>query len=155
MLNNGSVSVVEFNARFGDPETQPILFAMESDLLPILLACVDGKLRDVGPIVWKPGVAVCVVVVSKGYPNKSDTGKRIVGLEDLDNRNDTFVFHAGTKRVGDGYVTSGGRVLGVTALGDTYSEAIARAYQAVSQISFEGMFFRIDIGKKAMNSEMS
>ena len=99
---------------------------------------------------WRKGVALCVVVVSRGYPDKSDTGKVISGLEDLEGREDTFVFHAGTKRIGNRFVTSGGRVLGVTVLGSTYSEAISKAYEAVSHIRFDGMYFRMDIGKKAL-----
>jgi phosphoribosylamine--glycine ligase len=142
--------VLEFNARFGDPETQPILFRMESDLLPVIAACAEGDLQKAGPMAWKKGVAVCVVVASGGYPEKPEKGKLIKGLADAEGQEDVFVFHAGTTRKGDDYYTSGGRVLGVTALGATYAEAIERAYGAVSCISFEGMQYRKDIGKKAL-----
>ena len=144
--------VLEFNARFGDPETQPILFRMESDLLPIISACVEGDLRRAGPMEWKKGVAVCVVVASGGYPEKPEKGKPIKGLADVEGQKDVFVFHAGTTRKGNEYYTSGGRVLGVTALGGTYAEAIERAYAAVSCIQFEGMQYRKDIGKKALKT---
>ncbi len=144
--------VLEFNARFGDPETQPILFRMESDLLPIISACAEGDLRRAGPMEWKKGVAVCVVVASGGYPEKPEKGKLIKGLADVEGQKDVFVFHAGTTRKGNEYYTSGGRVLGVTALGGTYAEAIERAYAAVSCIQFEGMQYRKDIGKKALKT---
>ena len=152
MLNGTSPGVIEFNARFGDPETQPILFKMESDLLPILSACAEGSLGSLGPIVWKKGVALCVVLASRGYPQKPEKGKVIKGLETLDNLDDTFVFHAGTERVGNEYYSSGGRVLGVTVLGDTYADAINKAYEAVSRVKFEGMYFRNDIGRKALGT---
>lgn len=150
MLSNGSPYVIEFNARFGDPETQPIIFKMESDLLPVLVACVEGKLKDIKEIKWKNGVSVCVVIASKGYPEKPEKGKVIHGLEQLASKKDVMVFHAGTKKVGKEYLTSGGRVLGVTAIGATYEEAISKAYDAVDLIGFEGMYYRKDIGKKAL-----
>ena len=142
--------VLEFNARFGDPETQPILYNMESDLLPVLLACVNGTLDKAEPIRWKEGVSICVVLASRGYPEKPEKGKPINGLQDLARSREAFVFHAGTRKEGKEYVTSGGRVLGVTARGKTYADAIRNAYDAVSGISFEGMQFRKDIGKKAL-----
>ena len=142
--------VLEFNARFGDPETQPILFKMESDILPILRACVEGKLDGVGGIAWKGGVSICVVLASGGYPEKPEKGKLIRGLDEVRQSKDVFVFHAGTKKVGKEYYTSGGRVLGVTAIGQTYGEAIRKVYDAVSCISFEGMQYRKDIGAKAL-----
>jgi len=142
--------VLEFNARFGDPETQPILFKMESDILPILRACVEGKLDGVGGIAWKGGVSICVVLASGGYPEKPEKGKLIRGLDEVRQSKDVFVFHAGTKKVGKEYYTSGGRVLGVTALGETHEEAIRKVYGAVSCISFEGMQYRKDIGAKAL-----
>ncbi len=150
MLSGGLPYVLEFNARFGDPETQPILFKMESDLLPIVAGCSEGNVAKAGPIVWKEGVAVCVVVASGGYPERPEKGKLIKGLSDLEGQKDVMVFHAGTKRVGSDYYTSGGRVLGVTALGGTYREAIAKAYEAVSHLEFEGMYYRKDIGRKAV-----
>ena len=142
--------VLEFNARFGDPETQPILFKMESDILPILEACVEERLNRVGEISWKRGVSICVVIASGGYPERPEKGKLIQGLDDLKRSKDVFVFHAGTKKVGKEYYTSGGRVLGVTAVGETYSDAIRKVYEAVSAVSFEGMQYRKDIGAKAL-----
>jgi phosphoribosylamine---glycine ligase len=150
MLQNSNPYVIEFNARLGDPETQPLLFKMESDLMPILLACTQGKLADIKEIKWKPGVSVCVVMASRGYPEKPEKGKIIRGLEELKNRNDVMVFHAATKKDEGRFLTSGGRVLGVTAIGKTYKEAIRNAYDAVSCIEFEGMYFRKDIGSKAL-----
>ncbi len=150
MLDGTRPGVLEFNARFGDPETQPILFKMESDLLPILTACAEGDLGSLEPIVWKRGVALCVVIASRGYPQRPEKGKLITGLEALDDLDDTFVFHAGTKKVGTEYYSAGGRVLGVTVRGDTHADAIGKAYEAVSRIAFEGMYFRKDIGRKAL-----
>lgn len=150
MISENRPYVIEFNARFGDPETQPIIFKMESDLLPVLTACVEGKLKDIEEIKWKEGVSVCVVIASKGYPEKPEKGKVINGLDQLSTQDDVMVFHAGTKKVGNQYQTSGGRVLGVTAIGPTYEKAISRAYDAVKLINFEGMYYRSDIGKKAL-----
>jgi len=150
MLSGGKPYVIEFNARFGDPETQPIIFKMESDLLPVLTACVEGKLADIKEVRWKEGVSVCVVIASRGYPEKPEKGKVIRGLGKLAGRDDVMVFHAGTKKVGTEYHTEGGRVLGVTAMGRNYEEAIRKAYDAVSLIEFDGMYYRKDIGKKAL-----
>jgi phosphoribosylamine---glycine ligase len=150
MFSGGKPYVIEFNARFGDPETQPIIFKMKSDLLPVLIACVEGKLGDISNIEWKDGVSVCVVIASGGYPENPEKGKIIHGLDKLAGRNDVMVFHAGTKKVNNQYITSGGRVLGVTAIGPTYENAIKKAYDAVAMIEFEGMFYRKDIGKKAL-----
>jgi phosphoribosylamine---glycine ligase len=152
MIEAGKAFVLEFNARFGDPETQPILFKMESDILPILTASVDGRLHGVGGITWKSGVSICVVLASRGYPEKPEKGKLIQGLHELQQSKDIFVFHAATKKVGKEYYTSGGRVLGVTVIGETYRDAIRKVYDAVSSISFEGMQFRKDIGAKALAS---
>ena len=151
MIKDHSPYVIEFNARFGDPETQPILFKMESDIAPILFACIEGNLDAVPGIEWKPGVSVCVVIASSGYPEKPEKGKVITGLDRLRNLDNVMVFHAGTKKAGDTYTTSGGRVLGVTAMGDTYRDAVRNAYDAVSCIEFEGMQYRSDIGRKALN----
>jgi phosphoribosylamine--glycine ligase len=150
MLHDGNPYVLEFNARFGDPETQPILFKMESDLLPVVSSCAEGNLGKAEPLVWKEGVAVCVVVASRGYPERPEKGKLIKGLSEIEGQKDVVVFHAGTKRVGNEYYTSGGRVLGVTALGSTYRKAIDKVYEAVSCIEFEGMYYRRDIGHKAL-----
>ncbi len=150
MINEGKPFVLEFNARFGDPETQPILFKMESDILPILTACAEGRLGRVGEITWKGGVSICVVLASGGYPEKPEKGKLIRGLDEVKQHKGVFVFHAGTKKVGKEYYTSGGRVLGVTAIGETHRDAIRKVYDAVSCISFEGMQYRKDIGAKAL-----
>jgi phosphoribosylamine--glycine ligase len=152
MLDGKRPGVLEFNARFGDPETQPILFKMESDLLPILTACAEGNLKDLPPIVWKEGVSLCVVIASRGYPQKPEKGKLIKGLEALDGLGDVFVFHAGTTRTGNDLYTSGGRVLGVTVRGENHADAIAKAYEAVSHLDFEGMYFRKDVGRKALTT---
>jgi phosphoribosylamine--glycine ligase len=150
MMEGRKPFVLEFNARFGDPETQPILFKMESDLLPILTSCAEGRLDRAGGIAWKGGVSVCVVLASGGYPERPEKGKVIRGLDEVRREKDVFVFHAGTKKVGKEYYTSGGRVLGVTAVGETYRDAIRKVYSAVSCISFEGMQFRKDVGAKAL-----
>ncbi|OPY75962.1 MAG: Phosphoribosylamine--glycine ligase [Syntrophorhabdus sp. PtaU1.Bin153] len=151
MISGGKTPyVIEFNARLGDPETQPILFKMESDITPILLACVEGNLDHTRDIEWRDGVSICVVLASKGYPDQPEKGKVIRGLEDLVNRKDIMVFHAGTKKIGHEFYTSGGRVLGVTAIGSDYSDAIRKVYDAVSCIQFEGMHYRKDIGRKAL-----
>lgn len=143
--------VIEFNARLGDPETQPILFKMKSDIMPIIQACIEGKLDDSMTIQWREGVSVCVVIASKGYPEKAEKGMPIKGLDDLKSNKDVMVFHAGTKKIGNDFFTSGGRVLGVTAIGKTYSDAIKKVYEAVSCIKFEGMQYRKDIGAKALS----
>jgi len=143
--------VIEFNARLGDPETQPILFKMESDIMPILQACIEGKLDKLTTIGWRDGVSVCVVLASRGYPDKTEKGMVINGLNDLKNDKDVMVFHAGTKKVGNDLYSSGGRVLGVTAIGRTYKDAIDKVYEAVACIKFDGMQYRRDIGSKALS----
>ncbi len=150
MLKESDPYVIEFNARLGDPETQPILFKMESDILPILMACIEGKLHTIKGIQWKEGVSICVVVASRGYPDKPEKGYVINGLEALKDRKDVMVFHAGTKKTDGRYYTAGGRVLGVTAIGSTYEDAMERVYEAVSSIKFDGMHYRKDIGAKAL-----
>ncbi|HOW55426.1 MAG TPA: phosphoribosylamine--glycine ligase [Syntrophorhabdaceae bacterium] len=149
MISQGKPYVIEFNARFGDPETQPIIFKMESDLLPVLVASVEGKLKDIKEIKWREGVSVCVVMASGGYPERPEKGKIIRGLDQFKSEKDIMVFHAGTRKAGNEYFTSGGRVLGVTAIGADYEDAIRKAYDAVKKISFEGMQYRKDIGRKA------
>lgn len=154
LTENKNPYVLEFNVRMGDPETQPILFKMKSDIFPILLACAEGKLDTIKKIEWKDGVSICVVLASRGYPDKPEKGIIINGLESLKNRKDVMVFHAGTKKTGNDFFTSGGRVLGVTAIGNTYEDAIDKVYNAVSCINFNGMQYRKDIGRKAlMNNE--
>lgn len=147
MVRDGSVKVLEYNARFGDPETQPLLFRMKSDLAPLLLACVDGDL-DKLTIEWDDRPAVCVVLASGGYPEKYEKGKIITGLAPTPEN--VVVFHAGTQLKNGETVTSGGRVLGVTAKGISIPAAIDRAYEAVERISFPGAFYRRDIGRKAL-----
>lgn len=148
MLTAEGPQVLEFNARFGDPETQVLLPRLKSDLLPVLEAVVDGHLKDV-ELEWDSRPAVCVILASGGYPGPYPTGKVIDGLATLQaeaaQRDDLFVFHAGTKTVGGQTLTSGGRVLGITALGNDVAEARARVYEAVERITFEGRYLRRDI----------
>jgi phosphoribosylamine---glycine ligase len=150
MIDGDSVKTLEFNARFGDPECQPLLMRMKSDIVPILMAVANGDLSGV-EIEWHDKAAVCVVLAAGGYPGDHRKGDPISGLSEAGALPDLVVFHAGTKRAGDQVVTAGGRVLGVTALGDTVQDAIARAYQGVAQISWPEMQYRSDIGAKAIN----
>ena len=145
MLTKDGPKVVEYNARFGDPETQPILSMLDTDLMDIFQACVDGTLDQVD-IKWKSGAACCLVLASGGYPVKYQSGYPISGLEEAEKLGAT-VFHAGTKAENEQVLTAGGRVLGVTALGGTLEEAIERAYAAAKPIAFQDMHFRTDIGK--------
>jgi phosphoribosylamine--glycine ligase/phosphoribosylformylglycinamidine cyclo-ligase len=147
MLTPEGPKVLEYNARFGDPETQAILPLLESDILDVFTACVEGKLTEVN-VKWAEKSAVCVALVSGGYPEHSNTGYAIEGLDrSIENG---VVFHAGTKRDADHLVNAGGRVLGVTCWDSDLRKAINRAYEAVSHISFDGMHFRHDIGQKAL-----
>lgn len=142
----GEPKVLEFNCRFGDPETQPILSLLETPLDELLIACCDRRLAELPPITWKPGVAVCVVLASGGYPGSYEKGKVITGIAEAEALGAT-VFHAGTKLLDTGeLVTDGGRVLSVTAVGETFEAARAKAYSAVDCIQFEGMYCRRDIG---------
>ena len=152
MMTENGPKVLEFNARFGDPEAQPILARMEGDLLPILEACMDGTLAE-HSLTWKNDTSVCVVVASGGYPGKYDKGLPIDGLEEAASEEGVIVFHAGTAQKDGRIVTAGGRVLGVTALGPTVREAIEKAYRATEKIHFEGRHFRTDIGRKALNRQ--
>ena len=149
MIAHGEPKVLEFNVRFGDPEAQPLLMRMEGDLLTILDAVVDGRLRTV-EIQWRSEPAVCVVMAAGGYPGVHETGKPISGLATAARLKDVMVFHAGTALQSGKVVTNGGRVLGVTALGEDIPAAIARAYQAVEKIRWEGAQYRTDIGRKAL-----
>jgi len=150
MVSAGTVKTLEFNARFGDPECQPLLMRMKSDIVPVLMAVAEGDLSGV-EIQWHDKAAVCVVMASQGYPGDYRKGDEITGLDVAAKMEDLVVFHAGTA-VRDGrIVTSGGRVLGVTALGGTVQEAIDRAYRGVAAISWEGVHCRKDIGRKALN----
>jgi phosphoribosylamine--glycine ligase len=152
MITPEGPRVLEFNCRFGDPETQAILPRLKSDLLPLLEATIDGKLAD-AKIEWDPRPAVTVVMASGGYPEKYEVGKPITGLE-CAAANDVQIFHAGTRRTGEGIVTSGGRVLAVTAIGETLGAARDRAYAAVSEIRFEGRHFRRDIALGAVSGKI-
>lgn len=149
MIVNKKPFVLEFNARFGDPETQVILPRLESDLVEIMLSCTEKKLGR-QKIIWSKKAAACVVLASGGYPEKFEKGKEITGLKQAGELSDVVVFHAGTKQLNGKTVTNGGRVLGVTALGNTVKESIQNAYNAVTKISFEKMHYRKDIGKKAL-----
>jgi len=149
MIKDGEPKVLEFNVRFGDPEAQPLLMRMESDLLPILEAVVDQRLREV-EVRWRTEPAVCVVMTAGGYPGAHDTGRPITGLGTVARLRDVMVFHAGTAMAGGKVVTNGGRILGVTALGQDIPEAIARAYRAVEKIHWDGVHYRTDIGRKAV-----
>lgn len=149
MLTNQGPKVVEFNARLGDPETQAVLMRLKSDLAQVLYAAADGKLDTIEPLEWDPRPSVCVVMASAGYPGDYEKGKPLRGLDEAALVPDTKVFHAGTIKLGDQIVNDGGRVLGVTALGDSLSEAKLRAYQAVRCIRWDGAWCRKDISDKA------
>ncbi|MFN7141294.1 MAG: phosphoribosylamine--glycine ligase, partial [Limisphaerales bacterium] len=149
MLTKNGPKVLEFNARFGDPETQIYLTRLENDLVEVLNASVDGTLDKV-ELRWKPGAAVCVVMASGGYPASSTKGKPISGLDAADLLPNTKVFHAGTALADGKIVTNGGRVLGVTSWAEDLAKARAAAYQAVEKIQFDGAQFRRDIAAKAL-----
>lgn len=147
MITAGGPKVVEFNCRFGDPETQAVLPLLDGDLAQIMYACTQGTLRR-DMVHWKQGVACCVIMASKGYPASSHKGDVISGLDAVDD--DIVVFHSGTKKADGLYQTNGGRVLGVTAVGDSLQEAIDKAYANVRRISFDGQQVRSDIGAKGL-----
>lgn len=149
MINQESVKVLEFNARFGDPECQPLMLRLQSDLVDIMEAVIDERLSEV-TLSWDPRPAVCVVLAAEGYPGSYENGRPIAGLETLRDWQEGMVFHAGTAKVDDSLVTKGGRVLGVTATGNEISGAIAEVYRAVKQISWPGMHYRTDIGQRAL-----
>ncbi len=150
MIKDGKPRVVEYNARFGDPEAQPLLMRMKSDIVPVLQACARGDLRQ-DSIEWHDKAAVCVVMASGGYPAAYAKGFGITGLEDAAALEDVMVFHAGTGFDDGKIVNTGGRVLGVTGLGSTVAAAIACAYLAVDKIEWTGAQYRRDIGRKALN----
>ena len=161
MLTEEGPKVLEFNVRFGDPETQAILPRLKSDLLEAMLAASEGKLNRVqktGRLNWDARACVCVVCASGGYPGEYEKGKEILGLEEAEKMQGVVVFHAGTKIAprstlhAPRFLTNGGRVLGVTGLGNTISEAISTTYQAVDKIHFDGMHYRRDIGQKALKT---
>ncbi|HBP10675.1 MAG TPA: phosphoribosylamine--glycine ligase, partial [Nitrospina sp.] len=147
MLTKLGTKILEFNARFGDPETQPLLVRMESDIVPLFEACIDGTLEQCD-LKWKPETAVCVVMAAKGYPGSYEKGKEIFELDGAGALPDVVVFHAGTKLEDGKVLTNGGRVLGVTATGSDTSSAIAKAYEAVSKIKWDGIHYRKDIGAR-------
>lgn len=147
MITAGGPKVVEFNCRFGDPETQAVLPLLDGDLAQIMYACTQGTLRR-DMVHWKQGAACCVIMASKGYPASSHKGDVISGLDAVDD--DIVVFHSGTKKADGLYQTNGGRVLGVTAVGDSLQEAIDKAYANVRRISFDGQQVRSDIGAKGL-----
>jgi len=149
MIEEERAKLLEFNVRFGDPEAQPLLARLKSDILPVLEAVAEGDLSHIR-LDWDPRPAVCVVMASKGYPRSYKKGSPISGLDRAGEIPDTVVFHAGTRRSGDKIVTDGGRVLGVTSLGETIAEAIDRVYQAVECLSWKGLHYRKDIGLRAL-----
>jgi phosphoribosylamine--glycine ligase len=149
MMTARGPQVLEFNARFGDPETQAILVRLESDLVEALDACVDGALSD-AELRWSPGASACVVASSAGYPSSYQTGFAISGLDNVARLPGVQVFHSGTSLVNGRLATSGGRVLGVTATASSLEEALNRAYRAMGEIQFQGMYYRRDIGHRAL-----
>jgi phosphoribosylamine--glycine ligase len=152
MITESGLKVLEFNVRFGDPETQVVLSRIDGDLLPAFEACVDGTLSE-DLLKWRKEPCVTIVMASGGYPGSYEKGKVISGLDAADGRDDVTVFHAGTAISGDDVVTSGGRVLAVTALGSDLQNAVDRAYEAVGDIAFEGAEYRNDIAAKALGRE--
>ncbi|MBI5483031.1 MAG: phosphoribosylamine--glycine ligase [Deltaproteobacteria bacterium] len=150
MVKDGEVKTLEFNARFGDPECQPLLMRMKSDIVPVLLAVANGDLAGC-ELEWHDKAAVCVVMAAEGYPGEYRKGDRISGLDAAAGLDDTYVFHAGTATKEGLCVTNGGRVLGVTSLGATVREAINGAYRAVAHITWPGVQYRSDIGRKALD----
>jgi phosphoribosylamine---glycine ligase len=149
MMTARGPMVLEFNCRFGDPETQPILMRLESDLVEALEASIEGRVSD-GDFRWSADASVCVVMASGGYPGTFEVGKKISGIEDAEKVAGVKVFHAGTTKHDDAYFTAGGRVLGVTARAVSLDEAVKRAYEAVGKISFGGAYYRKDIAARAL-----
>ncbi|MDO9465098.1 MAG: phosphoribosylamine--glycine ligase [bacterium] len=149
MITESGLKVLEFNVRFGDPETQVILPRLKTDLIDIMESCIDGKLNEAS-IEWRNETAVCVVIASGGYPGPYKKGEKIIGIKQAEELQDVVVFHAGTVLAGVDIATSGGRVLGVTALGANIEQAIDKAYKAVGEIHFNKMYFRSDIADKAL-----
>lgn len=149
MIKGEEIRVVEFNARFGDPETQVVLPLLDSDLTDVMMACVEGRLDEI-EVKWSKKAAVCVVMASGGYPGAYPQGLPIAGLAEANALPETIVFHAGTKAAGDEIITAGGRVLGVTAIGKDIREAKDRAYEAVEKINFADVHYRHDIAWRAL-----
>ena len=153
MITDAGPKVVEFNCRFGDPEAQVLLPRLKGDLVPLLMACIDGTLAQHADVQWHDEAAACVIMASGGYPDPYQTGKVITGLEDVEAIEGVNVFHAGTKQNGENVVTDGGRVLCVTATAGGLRDAIQRAYQGVSTIQFADAHFRNDIGYRALERD--
>jgi phosphoribosylamine--glycine ligase len=151
MITNDGPKVLEFNARFGDPECQPIMMRLKSDIVPLLEATIDGQLDRVQPE-WYDDPAVCVVLCAGGYPGSYDKEKEIRGLDKLKNWDKGFVFHAGTTKDNGRWLTSGGRVLGVTARGGNVANAVKEVYRAVGEITWDGMHYRKDIARRALKT---
>ena len=149
--SEGDPKVLEYNCRFGDPETQAVLPLLETPLDQLLLACVEKRLAALPPLQWNPGTAVCVVAASQGYPGAYEKGKVITGIDQAEASGAT-VFHAGTQLKGDRLLTDGGRVLGVTAVGQDFQAAIKTVYEAAEQLQFDGIYYRRDIGHRAMSA---
>jgi phosphoribosylamine---glycine ligase len=145
---DGNFGVLEFNCRFGDPETQAILPLLETSLVDLFTACIDRKLANIMPLAWYPAVATCVVVSAQGYPGNYSKGQPITSVAAP--VNNTIIFQAGTQFTQGQLVTDGGRVLGVTAFASTFAESISLAYQAIDSVHFDGMYFRRDIGQRAL-----
>ena len=152
MLTPAGPKVLEFNVRFGDPECQPLLMRLKSDLFDVLEAAADGRLAEIGPLEWDERPSTCVVMASEGYPGAYEKGREISGLANADALEDVKVFHAGTEISEDQVVTNGGRVLGVTAMGNTISQAKLNAYSGVKEIRWRGAWCRKDISDKARTS---
>ncbi|HBV61847.1 MAG TPA: phosphoribosylamine--glycine ligase [Rhodopirellula sp.] len=152
MLTPAGPKVLEFNVRFGDPECQPLLMRLKSDLFDVLEAAADGRLGEIGPLEWDERPCTCVVMASEGYPGAYEKGREISGLANADALEDVKVFHAGTEIIEDQVVTNGGRVLGVTAMGNTISQAKLNAYSGVKEIRWRGAWCRKDISDKALSS---
>jgi phosphoribosylamine--glycine ligase len=153
MMTARGPEVLEFNARFGDPETQAILLRLESDLVEALEACIDGRLAET-ELRWSPGASACVVASSSGYPGSYKTGFPITGLGAAAHVPGVQIFHSGSARRDGELITAGGRVLGVTAAAASLEEALARAYEAMAEIHFDGMYYRRDIGHRALKNRI-
>ncbi len=151
MMTARGPMVLEFNCRFGDPETQPSLMRLDSDLIDAFMASIDGSVSD-GDYKWSPDPSVCVVLASGGYPGSYEAGKSIKGIEQADSVPGVKVFHAGTTFQDGRFYTAGGRVLGVTARGVSLRQAVDRAYEAVGKISFDGMHYRKDIAHRGLET---
>ena len=152
MIDKGLPSVLEFNCRLGDPETQPVLSRLKSDFMEMAMAIAEERLSDIN-IQWIPEPAVCVVISSEGYPGKYRKGDVITGIDEANKLSGVHVFHAGTAFKNNSIVTAGGRILGVTATGSDITKAKQKAYEAVEKIQFKGMHYRKDIADRAINRE--